>query len=67
MEGKHDAKGIEARLKTLEDADEINKLQRAYGYYLEHWERKESNNSSLQANGPRNFYMLLYSFPELLT
>ena len=35
---------IEARLKTLEnqvstlrDIEEIKKLQRAYGYYLEHW------------------------------
>src|SRR5271157_3126749 len=31
---------IEAKLKlrTLEDIEEINKLQRAYGYYLEQWE-----------------------------
>jgi hypothetical protein len=28
---------LENRLRTLEDIEEIKKLQRAYGYYLEHW------------------------------
>lgn len=28
---------LEARLRTLEDIEEIKNLQRAYGYYLEHW------------------------------
>lgn len=30
-------KALEARLQVLEDIEEIKKLQRAYGYYLEHW------------------------------
>ena len=29
---------LEARLRTLEAIEEIKKLQRAYSYYLEHWE-----------------------------
>ncbi len=28
---------LEDRLRTLEDIEEIKKLQRAYGFYLEHW------------------------------
>jgi len=32
---------LEVRLRTLEDIEEINKLQRAYGYYLEHWQTDE--------------------------
>ena len=45
------AEAMESRLKTLEeqvktlqtllDIEEIKKLQRAYGYYLEHWMAKE--------------------------
>jgi len=31
----------EARLKITEDIEEINKLQRAYGYYLQHWQAEE--------------------------
>ena len=27
---------LEARVKTLEDIEEVKKLQRSYGYYLEH-------------------------------
>jgi hypothetical protein len=30
-------KELEARMQTLEDTEEIKKLQRAYGFYLEHW------------------------------
>jgi hypothetical protein len=30
-------KAMEDRLRTLEDIEEIKKLQRAYGFYLEHW------------------------------
>jgi hypothetical protein len=30
-------KDLEAQLKTVQDIEEIKKLQRAYGYYLEHW------------------------------
>ena len=29
---------LEARLRNLEDIEQIKKLQRAYSYYLEHWE-----------------------------
>jgi len=28
---------LEKRLQTLEDTEDIKKLQRAYGFYLEHW------------------------------
>lgn len=30
-------KKLEARIQTMEDIEEIKKLQRAYGFYLEHW------------------------------
>jgi hypothetical protein len=30
-------KTLENRIQTMEDTEEIKKLQRAYGYYLEHW------------------------------
>ena len=30
-------KTLEARLQNLEDTEAIKKLQRAYGFYLEHW------------------------------
>jgi hypothetical protein len=30
-----------AEIRTLKDIEEINRLQRAYGYYLEHWMIKE--------------------------
>jgi len=29
---------LEARLTRMEDIEAIKKLQRAYGYYLEHWQ-----------------------------
>ncbi len=28
---------LEKKVRTLEDTEEIKKLQRAYGFYLEHW------------------------------
>ena len=34
-------KSMEQDLKKLQDLEEINRLQRAYGYYLEHWMSKE--------------------------
>lgn len=30
-------KMLEEKVRTLEDIEEIKKLQRAYGFYLEHW------------------------------
>src|SRR5271157_1017421 len=32
---------LEARLQKIEDVEEIKKLQRAYSYYLEHWQEEE--------------------------
>jgi hypothetical protein len=32
---------LEVRLRTLEDVEAIKKLQRAYCYYLEHWQEEE--------------------------
>ena len=32
---------LEARLTRMEDIEAIKKLQRAYGYYLEHWQEEE--------------------------
>jgi hypothetical protein len=31
---------LEARFTRIEDIEAIKKLQRAYGYYLEHWEEE---------------------------
>jgi len=30
-------KGLEDKVRVLEDLEAIQKLQKAYGYYLEHW------------------------------
>jgi hypothetical protein len=32
-----EVKALKAKVQTLEDIEEIKKLQRAYGFYLEHW------------------------------
>ena len=32
---------LAAKLQTIEDVEQIKKLQRAYGYYLEHWQEEE--------------------------
>lgn len=32
---------LEVRLTAAEDVESIKKLQRAYGYYLEHWQEEE--------------------------
>jgi len=34
-------KKLEVRLTAAEDVESIKKLQRAYGYYLEHWQEEE--------------------------
>jgi hypothetical protein len=39
LEGKVNM--LEARLQKTEDIEAIKKLQRAYGYYLEHWQVEE--------------------------
>jgi hypothetical protein len=32
---------LEARLSSIEDMEAIKKLQKAYGYYLEHWQEEQ--------------------------
>ena len=32
---------LEVKLQTIEDIEQIKKLQKAYGYYLEHWQEDE--------------------------
>jgi hypothetical protein len=32
---------LATKLKRMEDIEDIKKLQRAYGYYLEHWQEEE--------------------------
>jgi hypothetical protein len=32
-----EAKALRTKIRTLDDIEEIKKLQRAYGFYLEHW------------------------------
>ncbi len=34
-------KQLEAKVRLTEDIEAIKKLQRAYGYYLEHWQEEE--------------------------
>ncbi len=34
-------KTLEAKVRTIEDIEEIKKLQKTYGYYLEHWQWQE--------------------------
>ena len=34
-------KTLEKQVRTLQDIEEIKKLQRAYGYYIEHWMSQE--------------------------
>jgi hypothetical protein len=43
-------KALEDQVRTLQDIDEIKNLQRAYGYYLEHWMASEI--IDLFADGP---------------
>ena len=37
-------KKLEARLQAQEDIEAIKKLQRAYSYYLQHWQEDEIMN-----------------------
>lgn len=48
---------LKAKVQNLEDIEAIKKLQRAYSYYLEHWEEEQladlfsqSPNVSIQTN-----------------
>jgi hypothetical protein len=43
-------KALEQEVRTLRDIEEINRLQRAYGYYIEHWMLQEI--IDLFADGP---------------
>ena len=43
-------KTLEAQVRTLQDIEEIKKLQRAFGFYLEHWMSSEI--IELFADGP---------------
>jgi hypothetical protein len=43
-------KSLESQVRTLQDIEDIKKLQRAYGYYLEHWMTQEI--IDLFADGP---------------
>jgi hypothetical protein len=43
-------KALEAKVQNLEDIEEIKKLQRAYGFYLEHWMAEDI--IDLFADGP---------------
>jgi len=38
---KENVKKLEIRLQAQEDIEAIKKLQRSYGYYLEHWQEEE--------------------------
>jgi hypothetical protein len=53
---------LEARLQITEDIEAIKKLQRAYGYYLEHWQEEQllglwshDPNVSFEANASGQF------------
>jgi hypothetical protein len=43
-------KALENEVRTLRDIEEINRLQRSYGYYIEHWMAQEI--IDLFADGP---------------
>lgn len=43
-------KALEQKVRNLQDIEEINRLQRAYGFYIEHWMSQEI--IDLFADGP---------------
>ena len=43
-------KTLEAQVRTMQDIEDIKKLQRAFGFYLEHWMAEEL--VDLFADGP---------------
>jgi len=49
---------MQARLTRLEDIEAIKKLQRAYGYYLEHWQEDQIIDLCLTVTMSRARYMI---------
>lgn len=59
---KETVQKLEARLVIQEDIEAIKKLQRSYGYYLEHWEERQlaalfskSEDVTIEINGSGEF------------
>lgn len=49
-------KTMEEKVRILEDTEEIKKLQRTYGFYLEHWMTEDI--IDLFADGPETWLLV---------